>query len=65
MKTCITCKNWWIEFEQDWSDVTPGNGFSSECLRDHWYMGPDIRRDAYQKVLLTAETCDDYEEDNA
>ena len=62
---CITCKHWFIEFEEDWSDITPGNGFSSECFKGHWYIGNDVTTRDYKKAMMSAETCHDYEEDNA
>lgn len=61
-RTCIMCRYWWIEFEADWSDITPGDGFSSGCNKDHWRTSDSgLSAESYRRFLLKAEECSDYE----
>ena len=62
-RTCIMCRYWWIEFEEDWSDITPGEGFSSGCNKAHWRTGKgELSASSYRSFLLEAVECKDYEE---
>lgn len=37
-RTCVDCEYWYMTYEADWSEVTPGEGWRSGCNKDHWRM---------------------------
>ena len=61
-RTCILCRYW--EFnagEPDWSDVTPGDSWSSGCSKDHWYLeGHRVTTEQYRHALKSAGSCPDF-----
>ena len=65
MRNCILCTYWFISFEEDYSELTPGAGFESGCLKHHWHTDPyDISKRNYRKYMKTAEKCNDFLEEN-
>ena len=64
MKCCIFCKHW--EFypgHPDWSEVTPGDNWSSRCCKYVWRVGGySITEEKFREILKTAEACEYYEE---
>jgi len=64
MRNCILCKHWFISYEGDYSELTPGAGFESGCYRHRWYVtGYDISEKKYREHMKTAEECNDFLED--
>ena len=64
MRNCIFCKHWFISYENDWSDITPGAGFESGCNERHWWAtGQELTEKTYRKKMKIAEQCNDFLED--
>ena len=62
MKNCIFCKHFNVSFEADWSDVTPGAGFTAKCLEEHWYIdGQMSTEDEWRLRTSMAVGCEDWE----
>jgi len=61
VKLCLYCKHWELSFEADWSEVTPGAGFESRCLKSHWYMnGNETDTRKYRENMEKGLTCPDF-----
>lgn len=62
MRTCIGCKFWQFDAGiPDWSDVTPGEDWSSGCAKDHWRLsGFEVTQEQYRTKLQSAQNCRDY-----
>lgn len=62
-RVCILCKHWFLDYDEGYSEFTPGEGFVTECDKGHWSLvGPDINQREFRDNILAAETCLDYEE---
>jgi hypothetical protein len=62
-KVCILCKHWFLDYDEGYSEWTPGVGFYTECAKEHWVLtGPGTKQREFRDKILTAETCPDYEE---
>ena len=66
-RTCIGCIYWTFDpGHAAWSDVTPGDLWSSGCDKRHWFLvGWRVRQEQYRASLLLAEVCPDYTEDRS
>jgi hypothetical protein len=71
-RSCIGCKNWAFNPGRGpWSDVTPGEDWSAQCLkfytdpkgdvRVHWYMDGDDDASTWFKTMQAAKDCPDYD----
>ena len=64
-KLCVVCENWYHEVEQDYSEYTPGAGYSECCLGGYWSLNERVFRDtseyAYRKLIQSAESCPDFD----
>ena len=64
--TCYCCKNVYMEYEGDWSELTPGEGFEFGCHKKHFHYGDenlDMSRDfshIIHKVMTLAQECRDF-----
>ena len=61
-RTCIECSRWsFYGGSRGYSEWTPGDGWSMECLKGHWKMeGVDTREEEFYKTLSAAATCKDF-----
>lgn len=61
-RVCVNCAKWHIEYEQDFSEVTPGKGFSMWCEESVYNIdGGDIGSDEdFRDLILKARTCADF-----
>lgn len=61
---CVNCIHWrWSSGHPDYSDMTPGTGWSSDCRKQHWSMdGWDVSEQTFRENMRTARRCADYEE---
>jgi len=64
-RTCIGCFYWTFDPGcSDWSDVTPGDAWSSGCDKGYWSLyGFHVTRKQYRASLQLAVTCPDYTEE--
>ena len=73
-RTCLACTHFSISFEGDWSDITPGEGFSMKCYAKrpdgsgygHFpgWDGVDLERKPLKDFHATTQTalnCPDYQ----
>lgn len=62
-RVCVNCSKWHIEYEADWSEVTPGSGFSMWCEASHYSItGPQIgSEEHFRGLILTAQACQDFD----
>lgn len=62
LKVCYFCKHFSISFEDDYSDLTPGEGFEMKCFEDIWRFDPKYEGEAkFAECLNTAADCPEYE----
>jgi hypothetical protein len=63
-RTCIECRWFDIDYEGDYSELTPGEGASITCLKFKWGMrNSDFNKDGTRRFRLAitmAEKCDEY-----
>lgn len=65
--TCYCCKHVYMEYEHDYSDVTPGAGFEFGCYRGHFVYGQSHLDKCYNlaatlhQVMTLAQECQDFE----
>lgn len=64
-RRCCDCSRFCLYYEDDWSDVTPGNGLTLDCFENHFHIsGPEAKEmssDEYRKLMQTAAGCDDFQ----
>jgi hypothetical protein len=61
-KLCIYCKHWGVDFEGDWSEVTPGSGFTTRCQKGKWIVfGNDMTEKEFRQRLEIGLSCDLFE----
>jgi hypothetical protein len=62
--SCLCCEHFEGRYDEDWSDVTPGDGMVVQC--DQGYFGersgstPDAIIDAMHDIFYRAPTCADF-----
>ena len=63
-KCCWECRQLvYRAAEQDWSDVTPGSDAALYCARGIWDVDFFAdNQDTFRTKILTARTCDQFEE---
>lgn len=70
MRTCFECQSLEYDYESDYSDTTPGEGFSIYCTKGKWHFSPAIggtRADIPRKrfdlrtILRTIDGCSLFE----
>jgi len=60
-KECYRCKFFQIEYDRDWSEYTPGSGFSMMCLKGHWsFSGETENISELRKCYDKAKNCPDF-----
>lgn len=61
-RTCIDCVFWEIDFgHPPWSEVTPGDDWSSWCRKNHWWRDArETSQEDFRKALRTAIKCPDF-----
>ena len=62
-RVCYDCEHCSVDYERDYSELTPGAGLTMSCDRNHWYIqGKDATRTALRSALVQARTCPDFTE---
>jgi hypothetical protein len=62
MATCLCCTHLMVEYEGDYSELTPGQGFFMTCCKGHFYVsGQYDNKREYHENLLKAQGCPDFE----
>jgi hypothetical protein len=65
-RICYDCTHLSADYEPDWSDVTPGNGLTLRCEKNHWeigsgrWSGDGLSRETLRRSLKMAPTCADF-----
>lgn len=60
-KICVYCEHWYVRYEHDWSDVTPGEGFSTGCCKGLWWTnGYDMSQKDFRQKLEVGLTCEQF-----
>lgn len=59
--SCVGCAHLVIEFEGDWSEVTPGAGFEISCNLGLFHFGQNESQQAFEKAITTSKTCGKFE----
>ena len=65
--TCYCCKHVYMQYEGDYSDVTPGAGFEFGCCCGHFAYGQSDLSERHNfditlhKVMTLAQECSDFE----
>ena len=62
--TCYICSQFNIDYESDWSDETPGNGFSMRCWKGHFqYDQGDLVDETipWHATITKARDCEDFD----
>jgi hypothetical protein len=64
LTNCLSCAHCRVEYEEDYSDVTPGAGLILACSKNKWYVSghSDLKKDLKNATDM-AETCSDYKEE--
>lgn len=62
-RVCVNCQHWHVDYEGDYSDTTPGDGFTMWCDRKHYHIyGSGIESDEhFRSLILKAEKCEDFD----
>ncbi len=64
-RTCLECCFCVLDYEPDWSDVTPGNGLEFNCQKGHF--GNDtafidgLSKSMVKRNIEKADTCPDFQ----
>lgn len=60
-QTCWSCQHFRVEYEGDWSDVTPGEGFTLMCYKNHYDYHNRITQEEFAAAMERGFTCPDFE----
>jgi len=60
-RLCIYCKHFNVEYEGDYSDVTPGAGFTMSCRDGKYSINNEDNVKSFRETLETGLKCDKYE----
>lgn len=59
--SCLCCRHLSIEYEGDWSEVTPGMGWHANCLRHQFFVVDLHDQDEMHEFWSRGQTCEKFE----
>jgi hypothetical protein len=59
-QTCWRCISFEVEFEPDWSEVTPGAEFKLRCQQGHYDHSSYVTQEEFAQSMEFGFTCPDY-----
>lgn len=59
-QTCWECREFGIDYEGDWSDVTPGAGLQIDCAKDHYHLSNSVTEREFAEAMTRGFTCPDF-----
>lgn len=67
-RTCLHCVHMELDYEADWSDITPGEGLTCKCNKGHWNLydwdgDHGFKRKNFRESIQAAPDCPDFEEE--